>query len=154
MPFEPSVKLFQVSNNTFMGIIVGGSLGLAFTGSQMRRYTQKKIQKATMYQEALKCALEHPQTKLALGEKIEEGYMDFTDLSKCGVKGNMNYFTIPLKGSKSNGEITYWVSDVSETDPEQKYHLSRVELRVQKFKNKMLMVKNDPLPGDQLPSYS
>lgn len=152
--FEPLVGLSQLSNNTLIGCIVGGLIGLAFTGSQMRRYTQKKIQKAAMYQEALKCALEHPQTKLALGNEIEEGLMDFTDYSKCGVKNNMNYFTIPLKGNKSNGEVTYWVSDVSEDDPEKKHHLSRVELRVQKFKNKLLMVKNDPLPGDQLPTYS
>lgn len=131
----------MVSGKRLIQIAAYGGLGIGIFGVFAQYNIQNSVRNSLCYKEAFKYLCDHPEAQHQLGQPISGGRIDMRNKIGNDSKENKLRFTIPVKGSKSKGSMTYYVTKVDER--ERNYKVSRVELDVDHITDKTLLIKKE-----------
>ena len=126
---------------TLINTVAFGALGLSGIGLLTQYLRRRNIRNSWCYQEAVKSLHDHPEAQKQLGQPIVEGYIDLGDTVGNNRDEKRIWYSVPVKGHKSSGKMTYYVREDSSSDRE--YKVSRVELALDHIKDKILLIKNE-----------
>ena len=124
-----------------INIAVFGAFGGSVFGLAIQYLIRNNIRNSICYNEALKSLTNHPEAQRQLGQPILDGRIDLGDKIGNGSEGTKLWFTVPVRGPKSQGKMMYFVDEVNESD--RKYKVTRVELELDHIKDKKLLVKKE-----------
>lgn len=109
---------------------------------------QQRVRRSAVYQESMKLLREHPAARSLLGDPIRTRWMQLGDNEANIWTLRQVQLQIPLRGRAQKGELHVWASrqlpEEAEYDTEQlnqtKYQIDRLELALDKEKNRRLVV--------------
>ncbi|XP_014297167.1 uncharacterized protein LOC103569381 [Microplitis demolitor] len=134
------------SLGTLSAAAIGGAAFLGLSGWGFRFLIKKTVRVSPHYNQAMDYLNAHEESKKLLGEPIkQQGSMHIGDKKYFGVYKQSKYYTVPVKGSIAEGNLTYWITinEDKKKDNNSAVEINKILLEVLTKPKKIVWIKND-----------